>query len=168
MNRWAMLGRPFRDLAREEGRFELFCYLSVRCAILLKTAESHFLGGRKDAAFFFQKAWFNRQVNRHEKRMRTQILGNILRVDGMAELSASNASTFRDEARAALTPAVTAIEVDLSTTTFVDSSGLGALIALHKTMCNKNGAVRLLQPTPNVQQILELTRLHRVLEIVKN
>ena len=29
-----------------------------------------------------------------------------------------------------------------------------------------NGMVRLLKPAPNVQQILELTRLHRVFEIV--
>jgi anti-sigma B factor antagonist len=50
---------------------------------------------------------------------------------------------------------------------FLDSCGLGALISLHKTACTRNGAVRLLNPTPPVQQILELTRLHRVFEIVK-
>jgi len=50
--------------------------------------------------------------------------------------------------------------------TFLDSSGLGTLISLHKTLRARNGTVRLLKPAPNVQQILELTRLHRVFEIV--
>ena len=85
----------------------------------------------------------------------------------MAELNAINAAGFRDETRAALTDAIKVLDVDLSLTTFVDSSGLGALIALHKTMAMRGGAVRILKPAPAVQQILELTRLHRVLEIVK-
>jgi len=59
------------------------------------------------------------------------------------------------------------IEIDLSQTMFLDSCGLGALISLHKTACTRSGAVRLLNTTPPVQQILELTRLHRVFEIVK-
>jgi len=59
------------------------------------------------------------------------------------------------------------IDIDLSQTMFLDSCGLGALISLHKTACTRSGAVRLLNPTPPVQQILELTRLHRIFEIVK-
>ena len=99
--------------------------------------------------------------------MRLQLQGNTLAASGIAELNATNASAFRDETRAALTDAVTTLDVDLSATTFVDSSGLGALIALHKTMAMRGGAVRIVRPTATVQQILELTRLHRVLEIVK-
>ena len=45
--------------------------------------------------------------------------------------------------------------------------GLGALISLHKTTCTRNGLVRLLNPTPPVQQLLDLTRMHRIFEIVK-
>ena len=98
--------------------------------------------------------------------MTTNIAGTTLRVSGLVELNAVNAATFRDETRAALTPAIGVLEIELSTTSFVDSSGLGALIALHKTMVTRGGSVRILKPTPKVLQILELTRLHRVLEIV--
>jgi anti-sigma B factor antagonist len=59
------------------------------------------------------------------------------------------------------------IEIDLSETRFIDSCGLGALVALHKTACGHKGVVRLLNPLPPVQQILELTRMHRIFEIVK-
>jgi len=77
-------------------------------------------------------------------------------------------SPFRDQVRGALGELQKNIEIDLSETSFVDSCGLGALISLHKTTCNRNGTVRLLNPTPPVQQILELTRMHRIFEIVNN
>jgi anti-sigma B factor antagonist len=93
--------------------------------------------------------------------------GNTLVVRGLTELNAINAAAFRDETRAALHAQTTTLDVDLSQTRFVDSSGLGALIALQKTMTARGGAVRILNPTPGAQQILELTRLHRVFEIVK-
>ncbi len=93
--------------------------------------------------------------------------GNTLVIRGLTELNAINAAGFRDETRAALHARTTTLDVDLSQTRFVDSSGLGALIALQKTMTTRGGAVRILNPTPGAQQILELTRLHRVFEIVK-
>lgn len=99
--------------------------------------------------------------------MTTKLNGDTLKISGLTELNATNAAAFRDEARAALTDAVTTLDVDLSTTTFLDSSGLGALIALHKTMVSRGGCLRILKPTPTVLQILELTRLHRVLEILQ-
>lgn len=100
--------------------------------------------------------------------MTTQLAGTTLRLGGISELTAANAAEFRDHARGALAPAIMILDVDLSTTGFVDSSGLGALIALHKTMASRGGAVRVLRPTATVQQVLELTRLHRVLEIVQS
>jgi len=98
--------------------------------------------------------------------MKSQIVGDILTITGVKELGASNANSFREHARAALTETQTTIEIDLSQTMFVDSCGLGALISLHKLACTRNGQVRLLNPTPPVQQILELTRMHRIFEII--
>jgi len=99
--------------------------------------------------------------------MKIQHQGNTLLISGLTELNAANASGFRDAVRAALTPQITHLDVDLSETRFLDSSGLGALIALHKSVAANQGILRILQPTPTAQQILELTRLHRVFEIVK-
>ena len=99
--------------------------------------------------------------------MKLKALGQTLNVSGIKELGAANSQLFRDEVKAALTGEKN-IDIDLSETTFVDSCGLGALISLHKTTCNRNGTVRLLNPTPPVQQILELTRMHRIFEIVNN
>lgn len=98
--------------------------------------------------------------------LQTANLGDTLRVIAYKELDATNATTFRDQTRAALLDGHLCLEVDLTQTRFVDSSGLGALIALYKTMCARNGRLRLLQPTEAVRQMLELTRMQRLFEIV--
>ena len=89
-----------------------------------------------------------------------------LLVTGLLELVAANAGQIRDAIRAELKPAHTELVLDMSGMTFLDSSGLGVLISLHKSLRQQNGTVRLLKPAPSVHQILELTRLHRVFEIV--
>lgn len=98
--------------------------------------------------------------------MKIQVLGDKLCISDIKELGTGNADALREQARAALTQAQKNIEVDLSQTLYVDSRGLGALISLHKTACSRNGSLRVLRPAPPVQQILELTRMHRLFEIV--
>ena len=58
------------------------------------------------------------------------------------------------------------IEVDLSGTTFLDCGGLGALIALRNATRDRKGRMRLLNPTPPVEQVLNLLEAQRVFEIV--
>ena len=91
-----------------------------------------------------------------------------LTVSELTELVAANAGQVRDEIRAALRPSHVSLRMDLSTMTFLDSSGLGALISLHKSLRTQNGTVQLVNPSSSVRQILELTRLHRVFEIVNS
>jgi anti-sigma B factor antagonist len=95
--------------------------------------------------------------------------GNNLRVSDIAELNAVNASSFRDEVRAAMPRSPESIEIDLSQTRFVDSSGLGALFALYKHANTNNDGVtlRLLNPRPPIQQLFELTQLHQLFEIAR-
>ena len=91
-----------------------------------------------------------------------------LRIDGIRELNQTNALALQRSVNAVLTDAVKTIELDLSQTIFVDSHGLGALIAMRNMMERRGGAVNLLNPSPLVRRVLELTRLHRVLDIVKS
>jgi anti-sigma B factor antagonist len=100
--------------------------------------------------------------------MKMLIESDTLRISGVAELGAADSNRFRDEVRSSMTDGLKSIDVDLSQTTFIDSCGLGALIALHKTACSRGGSVRLRNPLPSVQQILELTRMHRIFEIIKD
>ena len=88
-------------------------------------------------------------------------------IDEIKELNQLNAFALLQRVNALLTDAVKIIVLDLSQTDFLDSHGLGALISLRNMMGRRSGVVRLLNPSRRVERVLELTRLHRVLDIVK-
>ncbi|MDB6021821.1 MAG: rsbV [Pedosphaera sp.] len=100
--------------------------------------------------------------------MKMHVEGETLHISGLTALGIANSSDFRNQTREALTSDQKNIDIDLSEMEHLDSCGLGTLISLHKTTSVRQGAVRLLNPTPGVQQILELTRMHRIFEIVKH
>lgn len=58
----------------------------------------------------------------------------------------------------------TRLVVDLSETEFIDSSGLGALVASLKAARQAGGDLRLAATTPQIDTVLQLTNLHRVLQ----
>jgi anti-anti-sigma factor len=95
---------------------------------------------------------------------------HTLMISGIRDLSGTHAHSIRDNICSALTPNIESIEVDLSQTTHVDGYGVGALVALYKAASVINNqrppAMRLLYPQPEVQQVLELTRLHHMFEII--
>jgi anti-sigma B factor antagonist len=55
------------------------------------------------------------------------------------------------------------IVVDMAETTFLDSSGLGALIAGLKSARQAGGDLRIARPTPSVTNVFALTNLDKVL-----
>jgi anti-sigma B factor antagonist len=55
------------------------------------------------------------------------------------------------------------VVVDLAETTFLDSSGLGALIGGLKAARQGGGDLRITGPTPTVMAVLELTNLDKLL-----
>ena len=90
----------------------------------------------------------------------------VLRIRGIRALSGGHAHSIRDTICAALTPDIETIEMDLSETSQVDGCGLGALVALYKASNYGRLTLRLLHPQPAVQQVIELTRLHHLFEVV--
>jgi anti-sigma B factor antagonist len=95
------------------------------------------------------------------------IQGDTLTLSDIADLDAEAAESLCREVHANLVQS-RAIEIDLSQTQFLNSSGLGGLLSVHKLASAHNGGVpvRVINPTPSIQQLLELTRLHRLVEIV--
>lgn len=96
--------------------------------------------------------------------MNAEVHNDTLNVREIPVLSAENAELFRSAVATTL-GSVRNIDIDLSQTMFIDSCGLGVLIHFHKLTGYRSGRLRVLNPTPPVRQILELTRLHRHLEI---
>jgi anti-anti-sigma factor len=92
-----------------------------------------------------------------------------LSVTGLRELNSANAHSFRSAVATALSHDLQAIEIDLSQTQTVDGAGLGALVSLYETATahrDPDGLrLRLTNPSPPVQQMIELARLHHLFEI---
>jgi anti-sigma B factor antagonist len=79
-------------------------------------------------------------------------------------LEASNSPEFREKV-AALLQGKPKVILDLSNMTFVDSSGIGALIAISRSLSATDGELRLVGLAPAVRTVFELTRLYRAFEI---
>jgi anti-sigma B factor antagonist len=77
----------------------------------------------------------------------------------------------RGEAVFALCDAVTSecstriVVVDLSDVTFVDASGLGMLVYLHRWSNDHGVQMKLVNPTPFVRDVLERTRLTCIFDV---
>ncbi|MEI6175612.1 MAG: STAS domain-containing protein [Verrucomicrobiota bacterium] len=89
-----------------------------------------------------------------------------LHVSNIHELTAGTAPEVKNQLRLNFADGLIHIDCDCSNLDFVDSSGLGALISMQKLANERGGKLRLLSLKPSVVQVLELTRLHRVFEIV--
>ncbi len=90
--------------------------------------------------------------------------GNGVAVISIAgRLNMVTAVRFREVVADAVAEGSTRVAVDLSSVTFLDSSGLGALISGLKTARQSGGDLRLVAPTEQVQLVLKLTNMDRVL-----
>ena len=78
-----------------------------------------------------------------------------------SNLDASSAKAFRD-AMQAVTAANDNVLLDMSALSFIDSSGLGALLSCLRSMNAKNGQLRLFGMTKPVLALFELVRMHRI------
>lgn len=87
--------------------------------------------------------------------------GQTLRVSDLAQLDAAHADDFRSAFDAAVLPDVKTIDIDFSRTDFMDCGGVGALVALGKSLQHSRSgpSIRLHNPSPVVRRILQLTRL---------
>lgn len=88
---------------------------------------------------------------------------HLVSIGGEADLHAAS------ELRAALVGAIDAgaltVIVDLSETTFIDSSALGVLVGALKRLRPSGGQLSLVIADPNVRRIFEITLLDRVFEL---
>ncbi|MBS1164773.1 MAG: putative anti-sigma-factor antagonist [Proteobacteria bacterium] len=98
-------------------------------------------------------------INLIEKRGSFAVVAiDIKRID------AQNACMFRDELTALLNAGSASLILDMSAVEFVDSSGLGALVGVFKSI-GPRGDLALASPRPPVEKMLKLTRMDRVFRL---
>jgi anti-sigma B factor antagonist len=85
----------------------------------------------------------------------------VLRIEG--RLTMVNAPALRASVGEAVEAGRTTVVIDLAACTFMDSSGLGAIVGGLKAARQAGGDLRIARLTPQVRTVLELTNLDRVL-----
>ncbi|MEU8224016.1 STAS domain-containing protein [Kribbella sp. NPDC048915] len=89
--------------------------------------------------------------------------GPYVVVRAVGDLDLEGAPALTAELRSWLGPRP--VVLDLSGVDFMDSSGLGVLVGAHKEAGNRGGALILAAPSPRVQKIFKVTRLHKVFSV---
>lgn len=97
--------------------------------------------------------------------LKIQEIGRDLVVDVRTErLDALAAVGFRDAMRAAVAKGHRRVFLDLHDVTFVDSSGLGAIVSVWKSM-EPGRSFELCRLTPLVARVFKLTRMDEVIRV---
>ncbi|WP_439939433.1 STAS domain-containing protein [Nocardia sp. N13] len=92
----------------------------------------------------------------------TEVSDGVAVIVCPARVSMAVAASFRDAIGAAVAQAPRVV-VDLGPTTFIDSSGLGALVSGLKTCRQAGGDLRIAAAGEQVRTVLKLTNLDRIL-----
>src|SRR5579864_3039990 len=74
-------------------------------------------------------------------------------------------SLLRDELKKAVADGNKKIVLNLGEISYIDSGGLGTLVALHTTAHNAGGAIKLANLTRRVGDLLQVTKLLTVFEV---
>ena len=81
------------------------------------------------------------------------------------ELDASNSAEFKRDIAPVLEENAK-VAFDLSRLRFIDSSGLGSLLSCLRKVNAKGGDLKLFQVSRQVRTIIELVRMHRMMDIL--
>ena len=95
----------------------------------------------------------------------SRMVGDVLVVDISGELS-RRASSLSNPMKELLAHDRSNLILNLSALTYVDSSGLGQLIAVWTSIRNRGGKLIVLRPSPQVRKQFEITKLDTVFTIV--
>ncbi|RSK27527.1 anti-sigma factor antagonist [Bacillus sp. HMF5848] len=98
-------------------------------------------------------------------RISSEIQDNsvYIMLDGKMYVQESNA--VRDEVYNYVEQGYVMFVFDMKKLEYIDSSGLGVLVGLHKKITNENGKIILKGINGMVKDVIELTRLNLVFEI---
>ncbi len=95
--------------------------------------------------------------------------GNTLIAKLSGELDLLTAPSFRTQVDGALDAAGPRnLILELSQLSFVDSSGLGAILGRYKAVTQLGGRMLLVTPQPQVQRIFTLSGLFKIMDLAPN
>jgi len=97
--------------------------------------------------------------------IQSHLSGNVTVLDLAGRLEVSSAPELKTWLNNSLPPAPSRVVVNLKQITFIDSTGLSALVQGMKRCRERNGDLRLCNLQATVRIIFELTRLDKAFEV---
>ena len=91
----------------------------------------------------------------------------IMDVSGRVTLG-EGASGLRNAIHSALQEGHKKILLDLGRASYIDSSGLGTMVAAYATVTNQGGELKLLNALSRVKDLLLITKLYTVFEVYED
>ncbi|MEO8595003.1 MAG: STAS domain-containing protein [Candidatus Solibacter sp.] len=102
-------------------------------------------------------------------KLTSRVEGNVTIVDTSGRLTlGEGTSLLRDKLRELVDGGSRRIVLNMADVTYIDSSGLGELVAVHTTVTRASGQVKLLNLAKRVHDLLKLTKLYTVFETFEN
>ena len=100
--------------------------------------------------------------------MKIKYENNCLHLKEVEEVCAANSGVLKSAIDEYLEESTSKLIFQLDKVKFIDSGGLGLLISFHKMMSTRKGKCFIVNPSPIVSQVIELTRLHKVFNIIES
>ncbi|MDP2646419.1 MAG: STAS domain-containing protein [Desulfobacterales bacterium] len=101
-----------------------------------------------------------------EFNISTELGGNVVVIDMVGSLVANNIAEFKSQVAKLVEKKYCHILLEMSNVDFMDSSGLGACMAVHKQLSEKNGMVVFAKPSEQVKKIFRITKADQRLNVV--
>jgi anti-sigma B factor antagonist len=102
-------------------------------------------------------------------QLTSRVNGGVTVIDASGKLTlGEGTSSLRGKIRELVQGGARHIVLNLSDVTYMDSSGLGELIAGHTTLAQAGGEMKLLNLAKRVHDLLKLTKLYTVFEVFED
>jgi anti-sigma B factor antagonist len=99
-------------------------------------------------------------------KVSTRQVGDVMVADVAGKLTLGEASsTFREALRSLIGQGHKKILLNLAAVSYIDSSGIGELVAGYTTVASAGGKLKLLNLTERVQSPLQSTKLYTVFDV---
>jgi anti-sigma B factor antagonist len=104
-----------------------------------------------------------------ELKLRRRTVDGILAIECNGRIVfGEESSMLRDEVKQAIADGQKRIVLNLAEINYIDSGGLGTLVALHTTARNAGASIKLANLTKRVGDLMQLTKLLTVFEVYQS
>ncbi len=98
--------------------------------------------------------------------LKTETVGEVTVISVCGEtLDAETSGLFKEKVLKLLESATDKVILDIDSVEFVDSSGCGAILSSLRRMTEKGGDLKLCNVQKTVRVMLELVRMHRIMDV---